>query len=372
MDYGHKIKEYLCIYDINAKDIDRYGVFFLGIEEPPKLMILEDPNEYKYYKTFGKFKDFDNVICSAWLSIKKLQKLLKENNIKYLLIDAHRIPDVHIIIAAKKLGIKILYIQHGMYIPYMKRQWILFIKKIIKSFRYFYYAFNSAIEIKDFSLLKKLIDIHIKGKERKIIKNYDIFPDRAAVFSNYWKEWHSKYYFFKENNMFIMGTSDFRKFKFGPKLNDEYVAYCYQSLLEDGRISKKNMFNFYDSLKDWAKKHNKKIVVKVHPVADKRILELLKNKYSFELEYQLVPNTEIVIGHYSSLLPFWGIHNRKVVCIKLPGHEIDNSIADWSMVVNSLEEIKDINNIKVDTKLCKYYFDFPIPIEELREKFFKE
>ena len=170
----------------------------------------------------------------------------------------------------------------------------------------------------------------------------------------------------------IMGTPDFRKYKFGPKLDSQYVAYCYQSLLEDGRISKKDMFNFYDSLKKWAKKYNKKVVIKVHPVADKKYLDILKNKYGFELEYKLIPNTDIVIGHYSSLLPFWGINNRKVICVKLPGHNIDESIGSWATVVKELSEINNINNIKTNVNLCRYYFDFPISIEILREKFFKE
>lgn len=372
MDYENKIKENLCIYDINAKDIDRYGISFLGLKFPPKLIILEDFSEYKYYREYGKFKNYNNIICSAWFSINKLIHLLKKNNIKYLLIDAHRIPDVHIIIAAKSLGINILYIQHGMYIPFMKREWNLFIKKLIKSIRYFYYAFNSSMELKDISLFKKLFDIHVRGKERNIIKNYDIFPDKAGVFSEYWKEWHNKYYLFEKDSMFIMGTPDFRKYKFGVKLDNKYVAYCYQSLLEDGRISKKDMFDFYDSLKEWAINHNKKIIIKVHPVAQKENLDILQNKYGFELEYNLIPNTEIVIGHYSSLLPFWGIHNRKVICVKLPGHEIDKSIADWSIVVDSLNEIDKISNHSIDVELCKYYFNFPISVEELKNKFFKK
>jgi len=364
-----ELLRYTCLFDTNAADLDRYLVFMLDIEVAPKLIVLEDPKEYDKYKINGKFKNSSNIICSAWYSIDKFKKLFKENNIKYLVINAHRIPDVHIIIAAKSLNIKVLYLQHGMYIPFMKRVPSLFIKKFFKSLRYLYYAYNSARYLNDFSFSKKLFQIHMMGKKRDIIKNYDIFPDRAGVFSNYWKKWHKKYYLFANDSMFIMGTPDFRKYKFTEPLPNNYIAYCYQVLLEYGRITKNKMFEFYENLYKWANQNNYKIIVKVHPVADKKILKELENKFNFILEYDNIPNTEVVIGHYSSLLPFWGINNRKVICVELEGHDIHESIAEWAYVTDDIYKV-NIDKIQVDSKKCRYFFENNIPVEKLREMLF--
>ena len=367
-DNFNEILSKTCFFDINARDIDRYAVFFLGIEVPPKLMILENPVEYKKYLKTGKFKEAD-IKCSAWYSIRKFEKLFKEKDIKYLVLDAHRIPDVHIVIAAKKCNIDILYIQHGMYIPFMKRNKSMFLLKIVKTLRYLYYSINSGIELNDLSLAKKLFDVHVRGKEREIVKKYNIFPDRAAVFSDYWLQWHKEHYAFEKVNMFIIGSPDFRKYTFTKKLDNNVIAYCYQSLVEDGRILKSDMYKFYTSLSKWAIANKYKIIVKVHPVADKEILKDLKDKYNFILEYDQVPNTDVVIGHYSSLLPFWGISSRKVVCVELEGHPVHHSIADWAYVINDVEKLKT-SSVTVDAEKCSYYFDQTTSVAELRTKLF--
>ena len=263
--------ENLCLFDISAKDLDRYAVSFLNLSEKPKLIILENPKEYINYKNNGRLKN-SNIICSAWYSINKLKKILLKYKIKYLVIDAHRIPDVHIIIAAKQLNIKVLYIQHGMYIPFMKRTFKLFLQQLIKSVRYLWYAFDSNVYYKGLGL--SLFKIHMLGYKRNSLDKYDIFPDKAGSFSEYWLEWHIKHYRFSKKSLFIMGNYDFFKFKFSNKYSANYIAYCYQTLLEDGRISEEIMFNFYDSLSKWANKNNYKIIVKVHPLADMKILNI--------------------------------------------------------------------------------------------------
>ena len=228
-----------CFFDINARDIDRYAVFFLGVEKAPKLMILENPVEYKKYLKSGKFKDA-NIQCSAWCSIKKFKRIFKENNIKYLVLDAHRIPDVHVIIAAKKCNIDILYIQHGMYIPFMKRNNSMFLLKIIKTLRYLYYSINSGVELNDLSLGKKLFDVHVRGKDREIVKEYDIFPETAAVFSDYWLQWHKEHYAFEKVKMFIMGSPDFRKYTFSTILFGTIFNTFRVNFLESLKIKQMN------------------------------------------------------------------------------------------------------------------------------------
>lgn len=362
----------LCIFDIDATDLDRYSVHFLDIDIPPKLIIIDDPKEYKKYLQHGIFKK-ENVYCSAWDSINKLSSLLLDFGIKYLLIDAHRIPDVHIVIAAKKSGCKVIYLQHGMYIPFMKRVNSHYVRKSIKTLRYLYYSVDASIAVKNIHLLKSLFGIHVLGKTRRSLMIYhnEIYPDISGVYSKYWLSWHIDHYSFPQNTLFIMGTPDFKKYSFTEKLSEEYVSYCYQTLLEDGRISEKEMFAFYEKLHNWAKKNKVSIIVKVHPLASKQVLKKLENKYRFQLEFDHIPNTAIVIGHYSSLLPYWGVHGSKVVCVELNGHDIDHSISSWSHVINDLNEL-EINDIAMpNKKLCLEYFSIPLDSNQLYNEIFQ-
>ena len=80
----------------------------------------------------------------------------------------------------------------------MKRQYTLFFRNIKKTIRYAYYALR----------LKKGLDlfkVHVLGYDRKIIaNNIMIYPDYALVFSEYWKLWHVKNYFFDMVHNYIL------------------------------------------------------------------------------------------------------------------------------------------------------------------------
>ena len=86
-----------------------------------------------------------------------------------------------------------------------------------------------------------------------------------------------------------------------------------------------------------------------------------------------IPNTDVVIGHYSSLLPFWGIHKKKVVTISLPGHEIDESIKSWSYSVD-ISKLEMLDLCKVDYAddiKCRYICGDPFKRKILLKEFFK-
>ncbi len=355
-----------CVFEVDAVDVDRFFVGMLAMETPPRLILIDQPEEYRKYLATGKFAQAQ-VVCTAWNSVKALTKLLRDNEIRYLLIDAHRIPDVHIVLAARDAGCKVLYIQHGMYIPFMKRTLEFFLTKLLKTVRYLYYAFDCGRHVGDWRLAVDLFRIHVLGAKRDLVRaRREIFPDSAAAFSAYWRQWHVDHYAFPSDVLHEMGTPDLRKLHFGARCDARTVAYCYQTLVEDGRIAPEAMQAFYRQLKAWSEARGLRVLVKTHPRGNTSLFDQMKNEFGFELVSSEIPNTDMVIGHYSSLLAFWGVHGRQVVCVTLPGHAIHESIAPWATVVSSLDGVEPGAVPASDPAKCQAFFGQVVPIDQVR------
>ncbi|QQS05316.1 MAG: hypothetical protein IPK50_00045 [Fibrobacterota bacterium] len=354
-----------CTYEVEAVDIDRFFVSFLDLNEPPDLILLGYNPEYRRYLQDGRYKGA-NVVSSAWKSIEEIAGILRENRIDLVMVCAHRIPDIHVILAARMAGCRISYLQHGMYIPFMKRTLGFFVAKLKKTALYLKYSLDIGRHKGGLKLTSDLFRIHVLGRDRTPLGIHkEMFPDRAAVFSDYWGRWHETHYAFPEGSWFSMGTPDFRRYSFGPARSDDVVAYCYQTLVEDGRIAWSVMESFYQDLVGWASRGGFCLVVKAHPRSKPQYLDWFRSR-GIEIVVDHVPNTSKVVGHYSSLLAFWGIHGRSVLCVRLPGHEIDPSIASWSTVVERLED--GVSFAPVDREDCLGKFGQSLSIPELREK----
>ena len=359
-----------CVFEVDAVDVDRFFVSVLEMPVPPRLILVDQPEEFRAYLSKGRFAGAD-VRCSAWMSIASLRDLLRAHDIRFLLIDAHRIPDVHIVLAARAAGSRVLYIQHGMYIPFMKRTLRFFAGKLLKTLRYLYYAFDSGLHLRSLGLAVDLFRIHVLGAKRDLLRGRRIiFPDSAAVYSNYWRQWHVAHYAFPPEVLNEMGTPDLRTHRFGPELGPRTVAYCYQTLVEDGRIGWEPMAAFYRSLKTWSDQHSAHVVVKSHPRGRADLIARLRSDHGFEITSTHIPNTSTVIGHFSSLLAYWGVHGRRVIAVTLPGHPVHESIASWANVVESLDGLELAVLPPVNQAACVEYFGHSVAIDTVRKNLF--
>jgi hypothetical protein len=345
----------IAFFDISSVNIDRFYTNILDTSCVPSVIFIETPEEADLYKAKGFYKD-KPIFCIAGLSDNEITTLFDQHGITSLLIDAQRIPDLYITLLAKKSLIKVIYLQHGMYIPFMKRNLSFFLTQAFKVMRFAKYAFKCAQLTREYSLFFILIKIHIFGMSRRLYSHiHPLFPDVALVFSDYWKKWHIEHYAFNEESEFcIIGSPDFAKFSFTEKYNHKAVSYCYQTLVEDGRISEKDMVDFYHKLFLWIKQNNLTLVVKGHPRMNNKFYEIFL-KQGVKIVSDKIPNTDVVIGHYSSLLPYWGMHGRCVVTVNLPGHPIHESIASWSHVIDNFDGL-DFKLCKVDLSQCQYYY----------------
>ncbi len=277
----------------------------------------------------------------------------------FLIINGQRIPDIYLSLVAKKVKTKVIYLQHGMYIPHMKRGLGFFLKSLLKSYRYFKYGMLAAKADKNSKLFISLLRTHlVDGNRDYNFKGDSGLPDMSFVFSRYWVEWHKDHYFKDDyNNFEIVGNPDPIRFKNVHYENGE-ITYCYQTLIEDGRISKDYMLNVFDSIIDWVEGSGKKLIVKGHPRMSSDIVEYF-NSRGIILEKEHLPITETVIGHYSSLMPMWTYYGINVYSLKLDGHEASPSIKETSVPINELEEInnKEISPEQLKEKV-EYYFNY--------------
>ena len=117
------------------------------------------------------------------------------------------------------------------------------------------------------------------------------------------------------------------------------------------------MFGFYERFLEWAKKNRLAIVLKAHPRGASENFAWFSAR-GIPIEHRSVPDTEVVIGHYSSLLAYWGMNGRKVFCVELPGHKIPDSLASWALVVRDLSEI-DLN-LRINVDDCRSKFGLPV------------
>jgi hypothetical protein len=354
----------IALFEVDAVDVDRFFCVPLNLGDEVRLVLIDQPSEFSKYQEFGQLRG-DRVHLSAWKTLDQLTDLFLEHKIDLLILNASRIVDMYVALAARAAGVRISYIQHGMYIPFMKRNASFFIRKFAKAARYLIYAGRASWRMRDTALFFHLFGVHVLGTDRRpLSKHRSLFPDQGVAFSDYWKAWHVQHYAFPTEILSTIGTPDLNKHKFGPVLAENDVAYCYQTLIEDGRIGREQMYRAYREMQIWAENADRRIVVKTHPrgaAEHYRFLESL----GFVLEAGCVPNAPMVIGHYSSLMAYWGLAGRRVIAVKLPGHEVHESIAPWAEVVDTFSGIRGIA-AGVDVSHCAHYFGNPASVREIR------
>ncbi len=342
----------LIFFEIDKVNVERY--YFNRLRKNFDLnqivVVLEEVDDF--YKFKEAYPNIQVFLFSDWL-----RKYCKNFQNKYVIINGNRIPDLLMAKVSKENCCKIIYIQHGLYVRFMKRQYTLFFRNIKKTIRYACYALR----------LKKGLDlfkVHVLGYDRKIIANNSmIYPDYALVFSEYWKLWHVKNYFFNmvHNYHYLKNNDSNRKTK---KVVNTAV-YCYQTLLEDGRIEIDYFKNLMNQIIKSVESSGLKLVVKGHPRMIKSSIEFFENK-GIPIINDIIPVGGIVIGHYSTLLLRWVYEGDKLFLIPLKGHIIPNYLKELATAICSPIELLDAlksnqigkNKLTDFKERSDYYFNF--------------
>ena len=357
----------IVFFEIDAVNVGRYylEIFDDILSNKNYAVLIEDPSQAE--KLVNEQPEL-NIICLQ--EIKKSELNILFRGVGFFIINGQRIPDTYLTMVARQQECRVLYVQHGFYVNEMKRGISFFFQKINKTLRYLSYSLKAALIDKNVSLFIRLVNAHIFGWKRDYkFKRISGFPDKALVFSEYWKIWHLKNYFHIPGDDFLLiGSPELNRFE-TTQLPDNYVTYCYQTILEDGRISKDYFIKVLNTIIEKVENGGFSLVIKGHPRMSDDMVEYFRIR-GIQLYFDVLPVTNFVIGHYSSLLPLWVHYGSVVYSIELDGHDLSSlsdTIRNTSISVSldkfNLDQAVDTELDKLQ-KAVKYYCNFNIDFKE--------
>ena len=340
----------IIFFEIDKVNVERY--YFNRLEKNFKsekvVVVLEDPIQLKIFRNkYPKIKSFQFL---DW--IKGVSKKYKNSNV---FINGNRIPDLLMAKVSNENDCKVIFIQHGMFVEFMKRDTSLFLMNMKKALRYAYYAI----------LLRKAISlfkIHLLGFSRVLTSDRkDFYPHHAFVFNEYWKEWHNKNYFFNQTKIFsLLKNNDTEQNVI--RLNNT-VVYCYQTLVEDGRIDINYFKEVMNKIIQSVKASGLNFVVKGHPRMSDSTTDYFKEICVEVIQSGFICGG-IVVGHYSSLLARWVYEGDALIIVELEGHNIPEPVKKLATIIcypeNLAEDLKKLDYSKSEYLRSKsdFYFNF--------------
>ncbi len=300
-----------------AKEIDKMekGVFFYFLfEEDPDNKIDEIKKQLPQNSELIKIKN------ANYEYIKKIFLEIKPDS---FLVMAQRIPDSALIAIANELNIRTFKFQHGLYIPYMKRNISMFFSKIIKTIRYMEYALVISIAVKKnrMEVIKNYLNIFIRGK-KLVNTNLPLEKINAKtvfVYGEYWKKYHTDEFGYTYEQQIIVGYPDLiQLMEIKKKPQEDAICYICQTLVEDGRMPREQMEQFSKIL---AKNiGDKKLYIKLHPRSDVSLYQSFENMPNVTFLKTGFPCCTKYIGHYSSLLAMAMYLTNEVFLWKFKDH----------------------------------------------------
>jgi len=296
---------------INTKE-DNITFYFLYEEDPS--------NQYAEIKQL--LPSNSKLIKIKNVDYKYIKDLMQKINPHSLLVMAQRIPDNALIAIAHELKISTFKFQHGLYIPFMKKDLKIILYKITKLLRYFQYAIVVAKATKKSKLLilKEYISIFLRGKN--ICSTKLPLPlinaHTAFVYGQYWKEYHLNEFGYAYNQQIIVGYPDLMQLnEIQKEEQEDAICYICQTLVEDDRLPREEMLKFIHLLKNSIGKQT--LYLKLHPRSDLSLYKVFENSTNIKMVKKF-PNCKKYIGHYSSVLALSMYLTERIFLWKFNNH----------------------------------------------------
>ena len=298
-------------------------------------------------------------VCIKHKDITELSADMCQKRIAALVFMAQRIPDNFVLLAAKKSKIITIMLQHGLYVKFMRRTALLFLENLRKTLYYLYLVIQIAeqINLGIFRTARAFVRHYIFGNVlgSQDFPNAKLNCDLVLVHGEYWKIFHQKQFGYKLEQQIVVGSHDFNNRNFD---NNEYdVAVCYvaQTLVEDGRLSRRRMIKFVtEVLRPLSNRFGEKFVVKLHPRSDLSLYSSLSKKTQFER--LSLPTSKVVIGHYSSLLVEVVSFTEKLCLYEFEKHETPEYLrmiaSDIGLESNENKDFLLLIGNRVNEEIC--------------------
>lgn len=339
------------LFETDWRNIRRYYHSLLDLEDEECIVFLKsrseclgEANRVVFNRLFARDDD--------------ILQIFERFQISKLVINGQRIPDLRMSFLAKTAGLEVVYVQHGNHAVFMKRTSRFLFANLTKLASYIWDLGCLARQTKSISFAVRLFLVHAIGWDRKFYRDMVEFkPDEAFYFSPYAKAWHDEYYFDTPLRFRYVGYPDLAKYR-AEKLAEGTVVYCYQTLVEDGRVDKREFVSAVDDLAEWCVSANRSLIVVPHPRWDFNILRSLVTSRPNIVIWKNVdslPLGSLVVGHTSGLLPWWGHHKCCVVSLILKGLSIPEFISSWCPSVASCSELNELSHT-IDIPKLEYYF----------------
>ncbi len=298
----------------------------------------------------------NNEIHKLSGQVKNADAILKKYPQSLLITFALRPPDLYITAKAKQMGIGTFLVQHGVFIPFMKREKLFFAQKLKKIATYLHCSFtiSSLAEISFFKILSDIYHIYMSGKKNianSIFSSADIMPDFAFVYAEYWKMYFSNHYGFTNEQFFVMGCPDLENYKcIINQKKQNGICYICQTLVEDGRIDKNIFLNFIKIIADALRKEDI-VFLKPHPRTNLSLYQKLTCRPNTFIADSNMPHCDKYIGHYSTLLSLCLHITGSVFLWEFDGHKIPDFFARSAKYVDNKPQ--SIKKFMIEKKINK-------------------
>lgn len=329
-----------CFIDLNPSVLRQYPS---GIARALSEADGDASFTFIYYEPVGElvesaFPAGSRFIFSGPPTVRHIRSLLKDVRPDVVIFTAQRIPDSAFASVARELGVPTVMFQHGLYIPFMRRDPFFLIRKALKVVRYGRYAAAIA-DSHDESRLRYVVElskVFLRGKPYSDaeVRHELLNVDRVLLNGEYWREWHSGKYGYPVENQVVTGYPDFDQLgSIRAQPRSEALCYVAQTLVEDGRMPRRQMMEFLDVL--GASLGDRQLIVKLHPRSDASLYSTLAERGKVSLSREILPNARGYIGHYSTYLVLVPFLSPALFLWEFDGHPIPDVLRTMASDVSS-------------------------------------
>ena len=243
-------------------------------------------------------------------SIGDIDEFLLQSQVKMLVFSNSRIPDLEMILHAKKLHIKTVILQEGIIFDganindvtlYNVFATLRFLPKAISYIgiirRMCMYDGRSFIKMmmKIMRLRKGITHIVADTFSERLICDY------VLTMGEHWKDYYIQRGY-RTDQICLIGDHDLDDYE-AEKEGASEAAICYIAtvLVEDGTVKRGQFIEFVKTMGENISKDTK-LYVKLHPRSDKSLYESLNDHNITYIRQGKLPSVNLYIGHHSTLL----------------------------------------------------------------------